>query len=199
MQMNEEDVLEVQLPEELFSSKDVGDHCDVVLDSEKGKKQKTWGPVMATRQSNRIDRSMKIMDKAKELKKKINLELPASKKFSGIMSSNPFNILQFDSLGEMASSVGVKIGSSILDSSLENRDLVDIPASIELTSLNKDNNSSSRGVDCVELDSDQISIDSMESPEQYNTAHDSFDLEEGAWIKVSSRKRGKHPRKSFKC
>jgi hypothetical protein len=154
---------------------------------------------MATRQSNRIDRSMKIMDKAKELKKKINLELPASKKLSGIMSSNPFNILQFDSLGEMASSVGVKIGSSILDSSLENRDLVDIPASIELNSLNKDNNSSSRSVDCVELDSDQISIDSMESPEQYNTAHDSFDLEEGAWIKVSSRKRGKHPRKSFKC
>jgi hypothetical protein len=99
----------------------------------------------------------------------------------------------------MASTVGVKIGSSILDSSLENRDLVDIPASIELTSLNKDNNSSSRGVDCVELDSDQISIDSMESPEQYNTAHDSFDLDEGAWIKVSSRKRGKHPRKSFKC
>jgi hypothetical protein len=166
---------------------------------EKGKKQKIWGPVMATRQSNRIDRSMKIMDKAKELKKKTNLELPASKKLSGIMRSNPFNLLQFDSLGEMASSVGVKIGSSILDSSSETSDLVEIPASIELYSLNVAKNSSSSGVDIVELESDQISIDSMESPEQYNTAHDSYDLEEGAWIKVSSRKWGKHPRKSFKC
>jgi hypothetical protein len=73
------------------------------------------------------------MDKAKELKKKTNLELPASKKLSGIMRSNPFNLLQFDSLGDMASTIGVKIGSSILDSSLEDSDLVEIPASIDIS------------------------------------------------------------------
>jgi hypothetical protein len=201
VQLSVEDDQEVQLPEDLFTSKE--DEAVSMegegLEAEKGKKQKIWGPVMATRQSNRIDRSMKIMDKARELKKKINLEMPASKKLSGIMRSNPFNLLQFDSLSDMASTVGVKIGSSILDSSLEDSDLVKIPASINLSCLNDNKNSSDRIVDFIELESDQISIDSMESPEQYNTAHDSFDLEEGAWIKVGSKKRGKHPRKSFKC
>jgi hypothetical protein len=201
MQMAMEEDQEVQLPEDLLSSKE-----EVALSvegeevgAEKGKKQKTWGPVMATRQSNRIDRSMKIMDNAKELKKKTNLEMPASKKLSGIMRSNPFNLLQFDSLGDMASTVGVKIGSSILSSSLEDSEVVEIPTSIDLSCLKDNKISYGRNADIVELECDQISIDSMESPEQYNTALDSFDLEEGAWTKVGSKKWGKHPRKSFKC
>jgi hypothetical protein len=100
-----EDDLVVQLPEDLFTSnEEVAVSVEGEgLETEKGKKQKTWGPVMATRQSNRIDRSVKIMDKVKELKKKINLEILASKKLSGIMKSNPFNLLQFDALGDMAS------------------------------------------------------------------------------------------------
>jgi hypothetical protein len=125
--------------------------------------------------------------------------MPASKKLSGIMRSNPFNLLQFDSLGDMASTVGVKIGSSILSSSLEDSVEVEIPTSTDLSGLKDNKNSSGRITDIVELECDQISIDSMESPEQYNTALDSFDLEEGAWTKVCSKKRGKHPRKSFKC
>jgi hypothetical protein len=169
------------------------------LEAEKGKKQKTWGPVMATRQSNRIDRSMKIMDKAKEMKKKINLEIPASKKLSGIMKSNPFTLLQFDSLGDMASTVGVKIGSSILTSVVDDNVEDENLSSVNISCLD-DNRSSTVIVDeLVEIDSDQISIDSVDPPEQYITAHDSFDLDEGSWTKVCSRKRGKHPRKSFKC
>jgi hypothetical protein len=39
--MAEEDVQEVQLPEELFSSKEDGVLCGVEMDAEKGKKQKT--------------------------------------------------------------------------------------------------------------------------------------------------------------
>jgi hypothetical protein len=154
---------------------------------------------MATRQSNRIDGSMKIMDKAKELKKKINLEMPASKKMSGIMKSNPFNLLQFDSLGDMASTVGVRIGSSILDSGLDDSETIRNPTSIDLSCLVDNKNSSGENVEIIELESDQISIDSMETPEKYNTAHDSYDLDEGAWTQVCSRIRGKHPRKSFKC
>jgi hypothetical protein len=137
MQLSVEDDQEVQLPEDLFTSKEE-EAISVEgegMEAEKGKKQKTWGPVMATRQSNRVDRSMKIMDKAKELKKKINLEMLASKKLSGIMKSNPFNLLQFDSLGDMASTVGVKIGSSILDSVLDDSEMVRIPTSVDLSCL----------------------------------------------------------------
>jgi hypothetical protein len=201
MQLSVEDGQVVQLPEDLFDGKEdvaVSVEGDS-LEAEKGKKQKTWGPVMATRQSNRIDRSMKIMDKAKEMKKKINLEIPASKKLLGIMKSNPFTLLQFDSLGDMASTVGVKIGSSILtpvvDDNVEDENL----ASVNISCLD-DNRSSTVIVDeLVEIDSDQVSIDSVDPTEQYTTAHDSYDLDEGSWTKVCSRKRGKHPRKSFKC
>jgi hypothetical protein len=133
MQLSVEGDREVQLPEDLFSSKEGAAHSveSEGMEAEKSKKQKTWGPVMPTRQSNRIDRSMKIMDKAKEQKKKINLEMPASKKLLGIMKSNPFNLLQFDSLGEMASTVGVRIGSSILDSGLDDSENVRNPTSID--------------------------------------------------------------------
>jgi hypothetical protein len=199
MQLAMEDDQEVQLPEDLFANKEEVVHSveGEELEAEEGKKQKTWGPVMATRQSNSIDHSMKIVDKAKELKKKTNLEMSASKKLSGIMKSNPLSLLQFDSLGDMASTVGVKIGSSILNSSLDDSELVEIPTSIDLSCLVDNKNSSGRNVDIIELESDQISIDSMESPEQYNTARDSYELDEDAWTKVCSRKRGKHPRKSF--
>jgi hypothetical protein len=201
MQLSVEDDQEVQLPEDLFASKEE-EAISVEgegMEAEKGKKHKTWGPVMATRQSNRVDRSMKIMDKAKELKKKINLEMSASKKLSGIMKSNPFNLLQFDSLGDMASTVGVKIGSSILASVLDDSEKVGIPTSVDISCLVDNKSSSGENGEIIELESDQISIDSMESPEQYNTAHDSYDLDEVAWTKVCSRKWGKHPRKSFKC
>jgi hypothetical protein len=109
------------------------------------------------------------------------------------------NLLQFDSLGDMVSTVGVKIGSCILDFGLDDSETVEIPTSIDISCLVDNKNSSGENVEIIELESDQISIDSMESPEQYNTAHDSYDLDEGAWTKVCSRKQGKHPRKSFKC
>jgi hypothetical protein len=201
MQLSVEDGQVVQLPEDLFASKeDVAVNVEGdSLEAEQGKKQKTWGPVMATRQSNRIDRSMKIMDKAKEMKKKINLEIPASKKLSGIMKSNPFNLLHFDSLGDMASTVGVKIGSSILDSVVDDNAEAENLTSVNISCLD-DNKSGPVIVDeLIEVDSDQISIDSVDPPEQYITAHDSYDLDEGSWTKVCSRKRRKHPRKSFKC
>jgi hypothetical protein len=138
------------------------------------------------------------MDKAKEMKKKINLEIPASKKLSGIMKSNPFNLLHFDSLGDMASTVGVKIGSSILASAVDESGEVENLTSVDSSCLADNNNRPDEFGELIEVDSDQISIDSMDSHEQYNTAHDCYDLDDGSWTKVSSRKRGKHPRKSFK-
>jgi hypothetical protein len=201
MHLSVEDDQVVQLPEDLCASnEEVAVSVEEEgLESEKGKKQKTWGPVMATRQSNRIDRSVKIMDKAKELKKKINLEIPASKKLSGIMKSNPFNLLQFDALGDMASTVGVKIGSSILDSVVDDSGEAGILTKVDSSCSVTSNNKTGKLGELIEVDCDQISIASMDSHEQYNTAHDCYDLDDDSWIKVSSRKRGKHPRKSFKC
>jgi hypothetical protein len=46
------------------------------------------------------------MEKAQEMKKINNLEIPRMK---GIMSSNPFNVLQYDELDNVAKIVGVNI------------------------------------------------------------------------------------------
>jgi hypothetical protein len=137
------------------------------------------------------------MDKAKELKKKTNLEVPASKKLSGIMRSNPFNLLQVDTLGCMANSVGVRIGNSILDSSIDDSEEVD-----ELFRQGISNSTDATGredVEVVDVEFDQVSNDSMEFPEQYNTAHDRYEVDEESWIRVCSKKWGKHPKKSFQC
>jgi hypothetical protein len=62
-----------------------------------------------TRLSTRIDRSKNILEKAHKLKKINNLEIPRMK---GIMTSNPFNVLQHYDLDNMASEVGVSINIS---------------------------------------------------------------------------------------
>jgi hypothetical protein len=168
-----------------------------VKDAEKTKKQKTWGPVMPIRRSNRLDRLMNVMDKVKELKKKINLEVPASKKLSGIMRNNLFNFLQFDALGNMASTVGVKIGTSILDSSIDDDEVIDESLREEISTSNA--TLVTKDVEIVDVENDHISNDSMESLEQYNTAHDINDVDDDSWTKVYSRKWGKHPKKLFQC
>jgi hypothetical protein len=71
----------------------------------KEKKQK-WGPVQAVRQSSRIDRSKNIMEKAKERKRKTNLEIP---KMKGMMCSNPFTVLPIHELDARADKVGISI------------------------------------------------------------------------------------------
>jgi hypothetical protein len=99
----------------------------------------------------------------------------------------------------MASTVGLKIGASILASVIDDNVEAENLSSVNISCLD-DNKSSPVIVDeLIEVDSDQISIDSVDSLEQYITAHDSYDLDEGSWTKVCSRKRGKHPRKSFQC
>jgi hypothetical protein len=190
---------EIQSPAELFPTKEPEKQLKEVevKDAEKTKKQKTWGPVMPIRQSNRIDRSMNVMDKVKELKKKINLEVPASKKLSGIMRNNLFNLLQFDALGNMASTVGVKIGTSILDSSIDDDEVIDESLREEISTSNA--TLVTKDVEIVDVENDHISNDSMESLEQYNTAHDINDVDDDSWTKVYSRKWGKHPKKLFQC
>jgi hypothetical protein len=98
----------------------------------------------------------------------------------------------------MANSLRVRIGSSILDSSIEDRKEVDEP--VRHGDPNSTDANVSKNVEIVGVEWDKISNDSMESPEQYNTAHDSYDVDEESWIRVcSKKKRGKQPRKSFQC
>jgi hypothetical protein len=187
---------EIQLPEELFNTSDqqLQDEPIAVKGAEKTKKQKVWGPVQHLRQSSRIDRSKNVMDKAKELKKKINLEIPASKKLSGIMKENPFNILHFYTLESMASDVGVKIDNLVRDSSVEDAEVVD--SAVEVT----DNSDTQYATDDrIGVEVEEFTSKVIESPDQYNTTHEIYDIDDDSWTKFHSRKRGKHPRKLFRC
>jgi hypothetical protein len=80
--------------------------ADQVTEKQPAKKRSKWGPVQPVRQSNRIDRSKNIMEKAQEMKKINNLEIPRMK---GIMSTNPFNVLPVDELDNAAKIVGIKL------------------------------------------------------------------------------------------
>ena len=101
---------EIVLPDDIMPSFEklvVMGKAYTVKDQRATKKQKTWGPIQPTRQSQRIDRTKNIMEKAKEKKMRSNLEIPD--KFKGIIRSNPFSILQCSELESMAKTIGVDI------------------------------------------------------------------------------------------
>jgi hypothetical protein len=111
MEMNV-DGLEAALPEEFLSNlekseKEEGVDTD---NQERARNKKVWGPAQATRQSSRVDRSMNVMKKSIEYKKRSNLEEP-NKKIKGIMQSNVFQSLDVDYLESLARSVGVDISA----------------------------------------------------------------------------------------
>jgi hypothetical protein len=78
--------LETALPDEILPSFDKSDKEEEENTENQGKtrKRKVWGPVQATRQSSSVDRSMNVMKKTIEYKKRNNLEEP-TKKMKGIM------------------------------------------------------------------------------------------------------------------
>jgi hypothetical protein len=98
--MEEAATEQLHLPEDIMPAFD--DLLKSREDQGAGKKQKkAWGPVQPSRQSDRIDRSKNVMDKAMELKAKKN-NLGAATKMTGIIKSNPFHVLQVEELGDMA-------------------------------------------------------------------------------------------------
>jgi hypothetical protein len=104
--------LETALPDEILPSFDKSDKEEEENTENQGKtrKRKVWGPVQATRQSSSVDRSMNVMKKAIEYKKRNNLEEP-NKKMKGIMQSNTFQSLDVDYLESLARNVGIDISS----------------------------------------------------------------------------------------
>jgi hypothetical protein len=77
----------------------------VILDKNK---KKAWGPVVATRKSNRNHGHVNIVEKAKEYQRKRNLEVP---QFKG----NSFALLSPYVLHDVTSKVDIRIGHDELD------------------------------------------------------------------------------------
>jgi hypothetical protein len=182
------------------------------LDQGGPKKQKIWGPVQPVRQSSRIDRSKHIMDKAMELKEKKNSMIP-SKKMSGIMSSNPFHVIQNPELLDMSSKLGVSISeiavsaysSSCSDppdsESLKNDDKISsgihgiIYPIVDYSEVVDHRSEHVRDV----CESSSHLDNSFMTPKQYNIVMESDEIEDNIWIDVyNKKKRGKHPRRLFK-
>jgi hypothetical protein len=98
---------EVNLPDDIMPDVEIPFiSADQVTEEQPAKRRSKWGPVQPVRQSNRIDRSKNIMEKAQEMKRINNLEIPRMK---GIMSNNPFNVLQVDELDNAAKIVGINL------------------------------------------------------------------------------------------
>jgi hypothetical protein len=77
----------------------------------KEKKNKVWGPILATRMSSRIHIDGKsAIEKAQELKKAKNMEIPQGNEVHGF--SNSFAALDNDLLEDNARAVGISLGSS---------------------------------------------------------------------------------------
>ncbi|KAK1646729.1 hypothetical protein QYE76_064534 [Lolium multiflorum] len=103
----EVDDQEMELPDDIMPEVELPFiSADQVTEKQPAKRKHKWGPVQPVRQSNRIDRSKNIMEKAQEMKKINNLEIP---RMRGIMSNNPFNVLHVDELDNVAKVVGINL------------------------------------------------------------------------------------------
>ena len=178
--LGEKVVGDVVLPEDIMPSfqKMVVDERDQIKDTRSFKKQKVWGPVQPTRQSSRINRSTSVMEKAQEMQRRKNLEQPA-RKMSGISRTNPFNALQWDSLQNIARTIGVDI--------LEEPDRVVVDDGED--DLGK--SVSDRSIHDAVVDNAAV-VTPPSSPGE-NVLDDLAD----GWTEVIRKSRGKHPRKKL--
>jgi hypothetical protein len=203
MERNDGD-MELALPEDILPSFEKTD-TEGVMDTDqlkKPRKKKAWGPVQATRQSSRVDRSMNVMKKAIEYKKKNNLEEP-NKKMKGIMHSNAFQSLDVDYLESLARNVGIDISAVSGSSGKDENHGILLKSQV-----------------CDMATSMSVAVE-VEIPRECNThgspvvsgkkvgwstpvTHSKHDIDEyedegEKWIEVIRKSRGKHPRKRIQC
>jgi hypothetical protein len=195
----EEDVVSEQQIEDPLSN--------IASETAVGQKDKIWGPVAGARQCPRLQKNIgkPILDLAKDIKMKKNLEIPSKSQGT---SSNPFNVLQDNSLISMAHSFGVDIDSQQFSS----------PDSVGFNLASKIDEVTfiPSNLATVGSPSHQLSVDVTEgmsaghspsvTPTAFSSCSDSpktpvcsnLDLEldsEELWTKVCRNRRGKHPRK----
>jgi hypothetical protein len=169
------------------------------------------------RQSSKIDRTKHTLDKAMELKEKKNSMLP-SKKMTGIMTSNPFHVIQNPEQFDMYSKLGVSINEiddtaptpvcsrpcsesqlfelhrfsdrNNLCSSKSVITLADTSTCLVPHSLGADNDNTKDSSHIEEI---------IMNPKQCNTIVESDEIEDNIWIDDYNKKKwGKHARKLFK-
>jgi hypothetical protein len=189
----------------------------MTLEANPNQKEKNWGPITGTRQCSRLQKNagIPILDLAKDIKKKRNMDIPATFKNKGT-SSNPFNVLRDNSLITMAHSFGVDI-ENVSVSSLESVDfhissklnevkfisinnategsLTPIPAKYEfISSVRADEGLSVGHSPSVTHTATSFCSESRKTP-TYDNKYD-LELDSGQlWTKICRCRRGKHPRK----
>jgi hypothetical protein len=163
--------------------------------TEKGEKKK-WGPVLATRVSNRIKKDGKsAIEKAQEIKMKHNLEKPKS----GM--SNSFAVFDDDYLSSNASGAGICLGNDSMEVSNNickmkkieegrldmfhscNPDMF-LPANIDLC---KEDMEKSFG-DNSGLDVEPSCSSERDRSFSVDIPHSSEDVDESPWMEVFSKK-----------
>jgi hypothetical protein len=161
-----------------------------------GKKQKmAWGPVQPIRQSDRIDRSKNVMDKAMELKEKKNT-LGAATKMTGIIKSNTFNVLQVDELSDMARKIGIHVDTTAVDDTVDSDSFGSV--NIQVIPPSKPLDNLLDVGQCEKVGFLSVTSDCPKTPDQYNTDQEFDNRGENVWVYVTRKKRGKHPRKIFR-
>jgi hypothetical protein len=189
----------------------------MTLEANPKQKEKIWGPITGTRQCSRLQKNagIPILDLAKDIKKKRNMDIPASSKNKGT-SSNPFNVFRDNSFITMAHSFGVDI-ENVSVSSMESDDfhisskldevklisannategsLTHVPAKYEFIPAIRANEGLSVGHSpSVTPTATSFCSESPKTP-IYDNKYD-LELDSGQlWTKICRRRRGKHPRK----
>ncbi|KAM0876125.1 hypothetical protein ACQ4PT_036376 [Festuca glaucescens] len=155
------------------------------------KEKKQWGPVQATRMSSRIPRDGKsVIEKAQDLKKAKNLEIPKGNRIHGF--SNSFAALDNPTLFDNAKNAGISLGhknlnaDSIIDKikEAETKRLVDFHNSNPDSFLPSD----------ISLSMGELRVGLEDRDEVLSDQEDHFsDVpdDDEPWTLVHSRKRGR--------
>ncbi|KAM0885529.1 hypothetical protein ACQ4PT_030287 [Festuca glaucescens] len=155
------------------------------------KEKKKWGLVQATRMSSRIQRDGRsAIEKAQELKKSKNLEVPKGNKILGF--SNSFAALENQNLLEKAKNAGISLGH-------KSRNVDNIINEVKDIEINRLKNFHASNPDMFPPVDISLTMDEMRKDVE-DEVHGSADQEDYSsdypdddepWTLVSSRKRGR--------
>ncbi|KAM0868635.1 hypothetical protein ACQ4PT_041180 [Festuca glaucescens] len=155
------------------------------------KEKKNWGLVQATRMSSRIQRDGRsAIEKAQEIKKSKNLEVPKGNKIHGF--SNSFVALENQNLFEKSKSAGISLGLKSMNADTIINKVKEIEIN-RLKNFHASNHDMFLPVD-ISLTVDEMRKDvgdevhGSDDQEEYSS---DFPDDDEPWTLVSSRKRGR--------
>ncbi|KAM0927426.1 hypothetical protein ACQ4PT_002866 [Festuca glaucescens] len=155
------------------------------------KEKKNWGHVQATRMSSRIQRDGRsAIEKAQELKKSKNLEVPKSNKIHGI--SNSFAALENHVLLERAKCAGISLGHTSMKTDVIINDIKKIEID-RLKNFHSSNPDMFLPVD-ISLTMEDMKVDGgyeVPLPVDQDDYSSDYPNEDEPWTLLSSRKKGR--------